>query len=153
MQSEPKTHSITPNLVVDGGVAAIDFYVRALSARELYRLEGPAGKIAHAELEIGGSVFAIADEYPDYGFVSPKRHQGSSTSLSVYVPDVDRVAAQAVAAGAKLERPIVDEFHGDRVASLLDPFGHRWSIHTRLEKLSSDDIKRRYAELMARDPG
>jgi uncharacterized glyoxalase superfamily protein PhnB len=139
-------------LIVDGGAAAIDFYVRALGARELYRLPEPDGRVAHAELEIAGSVIMLADEYPDLKAIGPKRLGGTPCSLSVYVDDVDRVVAQAVAAGAVAERPIQDEFYGDRVGWIRDPFGHRWAIHTRREQLDAEAIKKRYAELMATPP-
>jgi PhnB protein len=139
---------LIPQLVVDGGVAAIDFYVRAFGARELYRLLEDSGKLAHAELELAGHVFMLADEYPDYNCVSPKRFSGSSSSISVRVEDVDAFVARAVAAGATAERPIQDEFYGDRVGWIRDPFGHRWSFHTRREEVSHDEIKRRYAEMM-----
>jgi PhnB protein len=143
-----KRQALIPSLIVDGGAAAIDFYVRAFGAKELYRLaEGE--KIAHAELELMGQVIMLADEYPELGLVGPKKLSGTASSLNVYVPDVDALAARAVELGAKAERPISDEFYGDRVAWLRDPFGHRWSFHTPLENVSPDEIKRRYAKMMA----
>ena len=141
--------ALIPALSVDGGAAALAFYKRAFGATERYRLEEPGGKIAHAELELLGSTLMLADEYPELGFVGPHKLSGSATHLTLYVPDVDAFAARAVEAGAKIERPMRDEFYGDRVVSLRDPFGHQWSIHTRKENLSDEEIKQRYEKLMA----
>ena len=146
-KSQPQ--ALIPHLIVDGGAAAIEFYLRAFNARELYRLNEGDGRVAHAELEVNGCVFMLADEYPDLKCLSPSRLGGNACSLSLYVEDVDRAVARAVAAGAQLERPVKDEFYGDRVGTLRDPFGHRWSLHTRREALSADQIKARYAELTA----
>jgi PhnB protein len=134
---------------VKGGTAAIEFYKRAFGARELYRLDGEAGKIAHAELELNGSVLTLADEYPEYHFVGPKTLGGTPCCLSLYVDDVDAFAARASAAGAEIERPVRDEFYGDRVVNLRDPFGHRWSIHTRKEVLTEAQVRERFAKLTA----
>jgi PhnB protein len=147
------TQPVVPQLIVDGGVAAINFYVRAFGARERYRLLGEGGKIAHAEIELEGGVIMIADEYPEIGCVSPKKLSGTSTSLAVYVSDVDSLVERATAAGAEAERPTADEFYGDRTAWLRDPFGHRWSFHTRKEELTSEEIQRRYAKMMASSSG
>ena len=142
-----KTQTLIPSLSVNGGAAAIDFYKRAFGAKELHRLEGEAGKIAHAELELNGSVLMLADEYPEWGFVGPKTLGGSPCTLTLYVDDVDAFADRACAAGAVVERPASDEFYGDRVARLRDPFGHRWSIHTRKETLTEAQIRERFAKL------
>ena len=142
----PERKSIMPYLIVDGGVAAIDFYVRGLGATEVQRLMDGA-KVAHAELTLEGALFALADEYPEIDCLSPKRRGGTTVSLAVYVPDVDARVERAVAAGARLERPIKDEFYGERVAWITDPFGHRWSLNTVKEKLSSKDVEARYANL------
>jgi uncharacterized glyoxalase superfamily protein PhnB len=147
---DTKAQRVIPQLIVDRGSEAIDFYVRAFGARELYRLPEADGKVAHAELEIAGCVIMLADEYPDLKCIGPRRLGGTPCALTVYVDDVDSVVARAVAAGATAERPIEDEFYGDRVGWLRDPFGHRWAIHTRGEQLSSDEIKARYAQLMAK---
>lgn len=145
---DESNQTLMPSLCVNGGAAAIDFYKRAFGAKERYRLEDN-GKIAHAELELQGAVFALADEYPDYQFVGPHRFSGTSVSLHVYVPDVDAFAARAADGGATIERPVRDEFYGDRVVSLRDPFGHRWSFRTRKEKLTNDEIAQRFSKLMA----
>ena len=143
------TQTLIPTLSVDGGAAALEFYKRAFGAKERYRLQEDSGKVAHAEFELLGVVIMLADEYPELGFVGPNKLSGSASRLTLYVPDVDAFAASAVEAGAKVERPVRDEFYGDRVVSLRDPFGHLWSIHTRKEDLTDEDIKQRYAKLMA----
>ena len=123
--------TIFPSIIVDRGVAALEFYVRAFGARELYRLAYADGTIAHAELEVAGNVIQLADEHPNLGLFGPRKLGGAPSSLAFYVDDVDRVIARAVAEGAELERPVKDEFYGDRVGWLRDPFGHRWSVGDR----------------------
>jgi len=141
--------TLFPHIIVDRGVAALEFYTRAFGARVLYSLKNPNGTIAHAELEIAGSVLQLADEYPALKAFAPRNLAGTSSSLAFYVDDVDRAVAQAVAAGGELERPIADEFYGDRVGWVRDPFGHRWAIHTRREQLTNADIQKRFADLMS----
>ena len=136
-----------PHLVVSDGKAAVEFYVKGLGASLSYQLEGQDGRLGHAELSLAGATFMLADEYPEMGFVGPKALGGTPVSLSLYVSDVDAVAARAIDAGAELERPITDEFYGDRVAHLRDPFGHRWTLHTSLEHVEPDEIRRRFAAM------
>ncbi|HKP56290.1 MAG TPA: VOC family protein [Polyangiales bacterium] len=141
-----RTHALVPYLITDGGIAAIDFYVRALGAIETYRLlEGD--RIAHAELTIEGARFMLADEYPNIDCIGPIRRGGTSVSLTVYVSDVDASVARAIAAGARLERPVEDQFYGERVGWIVDPFGHRWSLNSVIEQLSPATIRERYAAL------
>jgi PhnB protein len=135
-------HSVTPYLVVDGAESAIDFYRRAFGATELMRL--PMGrKLGHAEIRIGDSIVMLADEFPDMGILGPRSRGGPTSSLMIYVEDVDAVYARAVAEGATEERPPEDQFWGDRMGTLLDPFGHRWSIATHKEDLSEEETRRR----------
>jgi len=141
-----QTLSLIPHLVVDDPAAAIAFYVRAFGAEEDYRLVSQQGSIEHAELKLGTLTLMLAGEFPNIGCVSPKRHDGSSVSFTLTVEDVDGFVERAVAAGATLERPIVDEFYGHRVGHIRDPFGHRWSIHTVREHLTSAEIQQRYRE-------
>ena len=141
-------HSVTPYLAVDDGARAIAFYKEAFGATEVMRMPGPGGKVGHAEIRIGDSRIMLADEYPDMGFRSPKAYGGSPVGLHLYVEDVDAVARQAVAAGAKELRPIKDQFYGDRTGSFEDPFGHVWHIATRKEELSPDELKRRAEQAM-----
>lgn len=139
-------HSVTPYLVVKGAADAIEFYRKAFGATELLRMPLPGGKIAHAEVKIGDSPVMLADESD--GFHAPQPGAGSPVSLMVYVDDVDRVFAQALAAGAKEMRPVADQFYGDRLGTLLDPFGHVWSIATHVEDVAPDEIERRFAKMM-----
>ena len=140
-------HSVTPYLIVRGGVAAIDFYKKAFGAVELFRMDGPGGKIGHAEIRIGDSPIMLADEHPEIGAKSPQMIGGSPVSIMLYVEDVDAVVAQAVAAGAKVVRPVADQFYGDRSGGLEDPFGHSWYVATHKEDVSMEEMHRRAAAL------
>jgi PhnB protein len=139
-------HSVTPYLVVKGAAQAIAFYQKAFGAQELLRLPLPDGKVAHAEVKIGDSPVMLADENDEYR--APQPGTGSPVSLMVYVPDVDRVFAQALAAGAKELRPVADQFYGDRLGTLMDPFGHVWSLATHVEDVAPGEIDRRFAKMM-----
>ncbi len=149
----PGYHTLTPYLIVDGAAAALDFYKRAFGAREAMRLDGPGGKIGHAEMYIGESRFMIADEFPDFDARGPRHYGGSPISLHLYVDDADAWVARAVAAGATLTRPVADQFYGDRLGSVKDPFGHVWHIATRKENLSIDELRRRLAAHLAKQRG
>ena len=146
-------HSLTPYLAVDGAAEAMEFYKRAFGATEVMRMGAPGGKVGHAEIRIGDSRIMLADEYPDMGFRSPKAYGGSPVGLHLYVEDVDAVARQAVAAGAREGRPVKDQFYGDRTGSFEDPFGHVWHIATRKEDLSPDELKRRAEQAMQQQGG
>lgn len=138
-------HSVTPYLIVSGASDAIAFYKKALGAGEVMRMDDPTGKIHHAEISIGGSRIMLADEHPEIQALSPKTIGGSPVSIHVYVEDVDAMVERAVAAGAKLIRPTADQFYGDRVGGIEDPFGYRWFIATHKEDLTMDEIRRRAA--------
>jgi PhnB protein len=138
-------HSVTPYLSVNGAAKAIEYYGKALGAKEVMRMPGPDGKIMHAEIEVAGSRVMIADEFPEMNFRGPKTFGGSSVHLQLYVPDVDAVVKRSVAAGAKLLRPIEDKFYGDRVGSVEDPFGHVWHVSTHKEDVPLDELARRAA--------
>jgi PhnB protein len=141
-------HSVTPYLAVHDAAGAIGFYKQAFGATEVMRMPAPGGKVGHAEVEIGGSRIMLADENPDMGFRNPKVYGGTPVTLHLYVADVDAVARQAMAAGAKELRPVKDQFYGDRTGSFEDPFGHVWHIATRKEDLSPDELKRRAQKAM-----
>jgi PhnB protein len=136
-----------PYLCVNDGAAAIEFYKKAFGATEVYRLADPAGKIAHAEIRIGRAVIMLADEYPEMGHRSPQSLGGTPVKIHFYVEDVDAVVSQAYDAGAKILRPVNDEFYGDRNGSVEDPFGHIWFIATRKEDLTPEEIQKRAAKL------
>lgn len=141
--------ALTPQLIVKNGAKAIAFYVRSLGAKEVFRLTEPSGKVGHAELTIGGSRFSLADEYPDFGALSPTSIGGSPVSIHLYVANVDEVIERAVAEGATLLRPIQDEFYGDRVGMIADPFGHKWQIASRREVVEPAEMQRRWSAMMA----
>lgn len=136
-------HSITPYLTIKGAAQAMEFYKKALNAKELFRMDAPGGKIAHAELKIGDSPFMLSDEYPDMGCKSPKSLGGTPISLMVYVENVDALAKQAVAAGMKELRPVKDQFYGDRSGTFEDPFGFSWTISTHVEDVSPEELGKR----------
>jgi len=138
-------HAITPYLIVAGGAQALEFYGRAFGAIERERMQDQSGKIRHAEISIGDSRVMLADEHPEIGALGPATIGDSPVSIHLYVEDVDAVVGQAVAAGARLTRPVADQFYGDRVGGITDPFGHRWFIATHKEDLTSDEIHRRAA--------
>jgi PhnB protein len=137
-----------PYLCCKGAAKAIEFYKKAFSAVELARLDCGGG-IGHAEIKIGGdrpgggAIIMLADEYPDMGFRSPETIGGTPAIVYIYVEDVDALAKQAIEAGAKVLRPLADQFYGDRTISLQDPFGHVWGFATHIEDLSFEEIQRR----------
>jgi PhnB protein len=141
-------HSVTPYLIVRGAAQALEFYKKAFGARELFRFPMPDGQIGHAEIRIGDSNIMLADEptnpaHQQTGHKSPKSLGGSSVGITLYVEDVDAVAKQAVAAGAKEVRPVVDQFYGDRSGTFQDPFGHIWTIGTHKEDVTPEEMQRR----------
>jgi PhnB protein len=139
---------VIPSLSVDGAAAAIDFYCEVLGATERMRMEGPPGRIAHAELQLGDSVIMLADEFPDMGFRGPKSVGGTPVVVSVYVEDVDDVFARALKAGATELQPVTDQFYGDRSGQFEDPFGHRWSVATHVEDVPEDEMMKRAEQAM-----
>ena len=144
-------HTATPYLIVKEAAQAIEFYKRAFGAAELMRMPGPGGKIMHAEIKIGDSPIMLADEFPAMDALSPQTIGGSPISLLLYVDNVDAMLSQAVSAGAKVDRPVVNQFYGDRSGTLTDPFGHKWTIATHIEDVSPEEMQRRL-EAMAKSP-
>ena len=141
-------HSVTPYLVVTGAADAIEFYKKVFGATEVIRFPSPGGRIGHAEIRIGDSTVMLADDNPNMGYKGPKAFGGSPISLLVYVPDVDKTVDRAVAAGAKLTRPVADQFYGDRTGGVEDPFGHHWYVATHIEDVSPEEMRKR-SEAMA----
>jgi PhnB protein len=139
--------SVTPYLIVKGAAKAIDFYKKVFGAREKFRMDGPGGAIAHAEIEIGDSVVMLADENPQHGALSPASVGGTPVSIMLYVEDVDRVAEKLTQAGAKMRRPVQDMFYGDRSGGFEDPFGHHWHVSTHIEDVTPEEIERRMAKM------
>ena len=142
-------HTVTPHLVAQDAAAALAFYVRAFGAVERYRLVEPTGKIGHAEITVGDAVVMVCDEYPDFGAVSPAAYGGSPIKLLIYVNDCDAVVGRAVDAGATLLRPVKDQFHGDRSGMVVDPAGFTWTIATRREEVSPEEMQRRFTAALA----
>ncbi|MCA9054470.1 MAG: VOC family protein [Planctomycetaceae bacterium] len=136
-------HSVTPYLICRNAAAAIDYYTKAFGARERMRLPMPGGLLGHAELEIGDSVVMLADENQEWGAMSPQTLGGTPASVLIYVEDVDTVFQRAIDAGAKVVRPLQDQFYGDRSGHLEDPFGHRWSVATHVEDVSPEELQKR----------
>jgi PhnB protein len=144
----PGYHTVTPYLIIHGAAAAIEFYKQALGATERMRFAQPDGRIGHAELEIGDSVVMLADEAPEMGFVGPQSAEGNtSVGLALYVDDVDTRFRQAIAAGARELRPVQNQFYGDRSGTLVDPFGHVWTLSTHVEDVSPEELERRVAAM------
>ena len=150
MTSRPKPipdgyHTATPYLIVNDAAQAIEFYKKAFGATELLRMAKPDGKIGHAEIRIGDSTIMLADEFPEMGARSPQSFGGSPVSIFLYVENVDAVFAQTVAAGAVVQRPVADQFYGDRMGGVKDPFGHAWYIATHVEDVSPEEMRKRAA--------
>lgn len=138
---------VTPYLIVRDGSRAIAFYKKAFGARELYRIPMPDGRVGHAEMQIGGARFMLADEAPEMGAKAPPRIGGTPVSLLLYTTDVDACFAKAVELGAKVIAPVENKFYGDRAGVLEDPFGHKWAVATHVEDVSPEDMARRMKEM------
>ena len=136
-------HSVTPYLIIRGAADAIEFYQKAFGAIELFRFPGPDGKIGLAEMQVGNSRIMLADEYPDMGYNGPQTIGGSPVALMIYLADVDAVFNRAVEAGATVKEPLQDKFYGDRIGTVVDPFGHRWHLATHQEDVSMEEMERR----------
>jgi|SRR5579883_227972 len=142
-------HALTPYLVVHDAAQAIEFYKRAFDATEKVRMDGPQGKIVHAELQIGDSRLMLSDEVQQNK--SPQSMGGTTSGVFLYVKDVDATFQKAVGAGAKATMPPSDMFWGDRFGQLTDPFGHSWSIATHKEDVAPEEMKKRmHAEMERR---
>lgn len=143
-------HSVTPYLIVDNAAKALEFYRKALNAEELFRLpisgDKGAQKIGHAEIRIGDSQLMLADENPDMDALGPKSLGGTPASFMIYVDDVDKAFEQAVKAGAKAVQPVENQFWGDRTGTIVDPFGHKWTLGTHVEDVPPDKLHKRMNE-------
>ena len=141
--------TVTPYLIVEGASQAIEFYKRAFGASEIMRFPAPDGRVAHAELQIGSSRVMLADEQPERGYRSPQSFGGSGSGIMLYLDDVDVVFSRALQAGAKALEQVKDQFYGDRTGTLVDPFGHWWTVATHVEDVSMDEMQRRMAAMSA----
>ena len=146
-QSDRDSHNdLVAYLVIGGAAEALEFYKKAFGAEELVgRIEMPDGRIGHAELRFGNTTVYVADEHPEYGYLAPK--DGSPVSFVLTVPDADAAVKRAVDAGATLTREIVDQFYGYRSGEVTDRFGYRWTLSTKIEDLSEEEIQRRASKL------
>jgi len=136
-------HTLSPYLIVRGASEALEFYKKAFGATELMRLNMPDGKIAHGEFKIGDSIFMISDESPECHSTSPEALGGSPVTLHLYVTDADATFADAIKAGAKETMPIGNQFWGDRMGGVVDPFGHRWLLATHIEEVDPSELESR----------
>jgi PhnB protein len=139
--------SVTPYLIVKGAVRAIDFYKQAFGATEIMRFPGPNNTIVHAEIKIGDSVVMLSDSPVGGEFRDPQALGGSPIGLMIYVPEVDKTFKNAMSLGAKQSRPVVDQFYGDRSGTLVDPFGHVWTVATHVEDVSPQQMQERMANM------
>ena len=140
-------HAVTPYLFIKGAADAIEYYKKVFGATERMRMPGPNGRIMHAEIEIGDSTVMISDENPQVNSRSPQTIGGTSCCLHVYVKDVDTTVQAAANAGAKITQPVENRFYGDRTGTLIDPFGHMWSIATHIEDVTPEEMKKRMAKI------
>ena len=135
------THELYAYLCVRDAGAAMDFYIRAFGARELFRLAEPGGRVGHAELDFDGHVLMLSEEYPEMGVRSPESLGGTPVTLHLQVEDVDSLWNRAVGAGATVTMPLADQFWGDRYGQLVDPFGHKWSLAQHKRTPSPEEIQ------------
>jgi PhnB protein len=141
-------NTVTPYLVIKGAAKAIDYYKNVFGATVAVRMDGPDGKVGHAELQIGDSRIMLADENPAMGYRSAESIGASPVSLYVYLHDCDKVVEKAASSGAKVLKPVADQFYGDRSGFIQDPFGHLWGIATHKEDVSDDEMKERAKKAM-----
>lgn len=141
-------HEVYPYLRVHSAAEAIEFYARAFDAVEVFRLTEPSGRIGHAEIKIGPATLMLSDEYPEHGIKGPRALGGTSFSIHLHVDHVDEMFEQAVRAGASVVRPLKDQFYGERSGTVRDPFGHEWLLGQHIESVSTDEMQRRYTELL-----
>jgi uncharacterized glyoxalase superfamily protein PhnB len=145
-------HSVTPHLVTAGAAEALAFYAKAFGAVELSRLPGPQGKLMHSAFRIGDSTIMMSDEIPEFGSFGPKALKGTPVVIHLYVENADDFVARAAAAGAKVTMPVSDMFWGDRYGQLEDPFGHRWSVGTKMRDVTPDEMREAMQKMSARQP-
>ena len=141
---ENQIHEAFPYLRVRDANAAIEFYKTAFGAVEDFRLTEPSGRVGHAELKFGSHTVMVSDEYPEYGIYGPAAGRPTGSSIHLHVADVDALTQQAVSAGAQLTMPPADQFHGERSAKVLDPFGHEWYLGSTIEVVSREEMQRRF---------
>jgi len=145
-------HTLSPHLTVRDAARAIDFYQKAFGAVVLHSMKGPDGKVMHASLKLGDSIFMLNDEFPEFGNLSPLSSGGSGVAIQVYLENVDAAFERATSAGATVKMPLMDQFWGDRYGQITDPFGHTWSLATHIRDMSADEMRRAGEEAMSEMP-
>ncbi len=140
-------HTLTPHMIVRNAEQAIEFYQKAFGAQLLGKMLTPNGKVMHALLKVGDSMLMLNDEFPEWGALSPLSSGGSGVTLHVYLENVDAAFAQAVAAGATVKMPVMDQFWGDRYGIVTDPYGHQWSLATHVRDMSQEDMAKAMKEM------
>ena len=135
-------HTVAPYLAIKNAVSALEFYQKAFGAKETYRLVLPDGRLGHAEIRLGDSLSMLADEFPEFGGKAPESLGGSPVSIHLYVEDVDAFVKRAVAEGARLVKPVADQFYGDRSGQLEDPYGHLWWVATHKEDVAPEEMQK-----------
>jgi PhnB protein len=143
-------HTVTPHLVCDGAAAAIQFYIDAFDAVEVRRIPGFDGRLMHAMIKIGDSPVMLTDEFREWGGTGPKTLGGTPVTIHLQVPNADAVYERALRAGAEIKMPIADMFWGDRYGQVIDPFGHSWSIATRIKDMTPEELEAAGKAAMAR---
>ncbi len=145
-------HTLTPHITVRDAAGAIDFYKKALNAEVLHVSNTADGKIMHASLRIGDSIIMLNDEFPEWGGLPAPRSEVNGFAIHVYVPNVDELFAQALAAGASVKMPLADQFWGDRYGTVLDPYGFKWSLATHVKDVSPEEMETAQMEMMNKMP-
>jgi uncharacterized glyoxalase superfamily protein PhnB len=146
-------HTVTPHLVVRDAKHAIEFYQKAFGAEVLHVAPAPGDKVMHAALRIGDSIIMLNDEFPEYGGPhAPSATSPSSVALHIYLDNVDAAFDRAVAAGATVKMPLMDQFWGDRYGLVVDPFGHRWSLATHTRDMSQEEMQQEQEKAFAKMP-
>ena len=142
-------HELFPYLHVHDASAAVEFYGKAFGVKELFRLTEPSGRVGHVELDFNGTILMLSEEYPECSILSARTIGATPVTLHLHVDDADALVAAAVAAGATLEREPQDEFYGERSGVFRDPFGHRWNVGHSIEKVTPEEMQRRYDAMFA----
>ncbi len=140
--------TLRAHMTVHDAKAAIDFYAKAFGAEEVFRLVEPAGRVGHAEIRIGDTLFMLNDEYPDFGARSPTAIGGSPVAFYIRVADADAAVKRAVKAGATIVRPVEDQFYGERMGMVACPFGYRWSLSVPKEELDAAEMQKRWTRML-----
>ena len=145
-------HTLTPHITVRDAAGAIEFYKKALNAQVLHVSKTPNGKVMHASLKIGDSIFMLNDEFPEMGGALAPRGEVSGFAIHAYVEDVDKLFAQAVSAGAVVKMPLMDQFWGDRYGHIADPYGFKWALATHVRDVSPEEMEQAQREMAKQMP-